>query len=207
MSYTNEDFERDHRRDENPGRGGLGKSLVAAAPAEVRGLADATFPEIVAQMKSETAWPEEMCAENILMWQENPQWAEQLFGGAGRTSHGSASGFNGSQASVGMEKFARLLVESANPKLAVRLLFYALNSPALDDVLNHSCPADFAKSCDCTRANATKYLSEIQSSLGLPPRKGQRDAAARKTFSDKQKSIWAKAGKKKSPQKNAKNAK
>ena len=105
--------------------------------------------------------------------------------------------FNGSQASVGMETFARLLVESPNPKLDIRLIFYALNSAALDDVLGHHCPADFARKCDCTRANATKRLEQIQKEFGLPPRKGQRDDKAKQKFSEKQKEIYAKAPKKK----------
>ena len=105
--------------------------------------------------------------------------------------------FNGTQSSVGMETFARLLVESQNPKLDIRLVFYALNSAALDDVIGHGCPADFARKCDCTRANATKRLEQIQKEFGLQPRKGQRDDTARKKFSEKQKEIYAKAPKKK----------
>ena len=105
--------------------------------------------------------------------------------------------FNGTQSAVGMETFARLLVESQNPKLDIRLVFYALNSAALDDVIGHGCPADFARKCDCTRANATKRLEQIQKEFGLPPRKGQRDDTSKKKFSEKQKEIYANAPKKK----------
>ncbi len=107
-----------------------------------------------------------------------------------------SSGFSSSQSSVGMEKFFRLLYESSNPKLAIRLIAYALNTPALDDVIAHGCPADFARTCDCTRSNATKYLGEIQTSLGLPIRIEQRPPKSRKTFSEKQKNIWKNAPKK-----------
>lgn len=95
---------------------------------------------------------------------------------------------NGFHQAVGIEKFARLMVEFENSWLGNRLLLYALNSSALDDVLGHKMPSEFAREQDCTRANATKLLKYIQKSLGLPPRKGQRTDATRQKQSEVRKS-------------------
>lgn len=80
---------------------------------------------------------------------------------------------------VGFEKMARVMVQFENSWLGIRLLFYALDNPAIDDVLGHKIPAEFAREQDCTRANATKLLKRIQDALGLPPRKGQRTESTR----------------------------
>ena len=100
----------------------------------------------------------------------------------------SAKAVNGTHSAVGIEKFARLMVEFDNCWLGNRLLLYALNSSALDDVLGHKIPADFAREQDCTRANAIKLLKHIQRSLGLPVRKGQRGESTREKQSKTRKS-------------------
>jgi hypothetical protein len=75
-----------------------------------------------------------------------------------------------------------------NPWLGIRMLLYALNSSALDDVLGHRCPAEIAREVGLTKYDATKLLTEIQGALNLKPRHGQRDEESRNRMSSKRKS-------------------
>jgi hypothetical protein len=88
---------------------------------------------------------------------------------------------------VSIEMFARVMVSYKNAWLGNRLLLYALNNSALDDVLNHQYPAEFAREAGCTKANAIKLLQEIQKDLVLPPRQSQRTVEAKQKMSDSRK--------------------
>ena len=88
---------------------------------------------------------------------------------------------------VSMEKFARCMMSFRNAWLGNRLLLYSLNSPAMDDVLNHQSPSDFCRQAGCTRQNGNILLKQIQTELGLPARNGQRTVESRQKMSQKRK--------------------
>lgn len=104
-------------------------------------------------------------------------WADENL--SAREREGGGGGFHAWQHSLSLEKLARLMVGFENARLGNRLLLFALNHPALDDVIAHGYPASFARQFGCTRANAIKLLGYIQSELGLPIRPGQKSPHAR----------------------------
>ena len=142
-------FSADHARTHQAGRDG--EALLHQCCAEL-GVNFATALQIVA-------------------WADENLPARKMEGGHG--------GFSDLEHSVSIEKFARLMVGFENAWLGNRLLLYALNNPALDDVIRHGFPASFARKAGCTRANAIKLLGTIQKELGLPLRSGQKSPAAR----------------------------
>lgn len=87
--------------------------------------------------------------------------------------------------SVTLEMFFRYFIEDCeNLWLELRAFAYLLK---LDDVIGHTCPADWARQADCTRANATKAVKKIQTAFNLPPRQGQKNELARRKMSDRRK--------------------
>lgn len=99
------------------------------------------------------------------------EWAEE------NLSTKKNSQYNGTQQRVMMEKLFRYLIESSeNLWLEIRAFAYLLE---LDDIIGHSCPADWARQADCSRANATKTVKKIQDAFHLPARNGQKSLNSR----------------------------
>jgi len=93
--------------------------------------------------------------------------------------------------SVSIEKIARMLVgRKDNISCFIRVLFWSLGDPALDEVLNHQYPAHWARQYGLSKYALTKMAETVQAQFNLPPRADQRNDKSRKKMSEVRKKFY-----------------
>ena len=108
------------------------------------------------------------------------EWSQEKFGVPIRT-------LSATHSQVSMEMFARCLLKYKKPYMPLRVAFWAMGAPELDNALGRPTLTEIARQCGCTKANVQKTCRDIQTELNLPPRKDQRTMEARQRMSNKRK--------------------
>ena len=94
--------------------------------------------------------------------------------------------FSGAQCRVGIEQFARLMVQHRyNQALLNRVILWCMNSRALDDVINQEYPAVWARQFGLSRYAVSKMVTFVQTELNMPLRDEQKDSSAREKMKSK----------------------
>lgn len=92
----------------------------------------------------------------------------------------SKIGFSRLQQSVGIEQFARLMVQKKYPQGRLNVvILWCMNSRTLDDVINHEYPAKWARDWCMSKWGVGKMVEFVQRELGLEKRPEQKNTAAR----------------------------